>query len=686
MNRFIEIIRKKESLILLLIIIVLGLIFKPWFTTPVLTGGDWNNLYKEEFNLFSFPPSSWDSSTNLGISTIYILWNILPLDITVSLFGKFLSFHIIALITYFIPFLCIGFVGYVLLFLHFFPTKKIFSYLSGAIFICNTYILMVVGGGQMLLALSYAFLPIVFLLFIQLFESISVSNKEPILSVRSKITQYVLLTGLAFSLQLLSDPRFVYFSVIICTLYYLFTSYLKGITSITIHVKYVLLGTFLTVCIGILQAFWLFPLVLSKQTSLSQLGNAYTYGTNAIAFFSFAKFEDAFALLHPNWPENIFGKVGFLKPEFLLLPLLAYGSLFFLKKKERYHHIIPFFAFIGVLGAFLAKGANEPFGGVYIFLSQHIPGFQLFRDPIKWYALVSFSYALLIPFTLSEGISLLGKIKKFALGIKLGLAIFFVFYFFFLLKPAFLGQLTGTFKMHSIPTEYIELKSLLIQDRTFSRTLWVPKIQRFGYKSVTHPQFSASDFFSIYDNKILIKKLSDPASEKILQEASIGYVIIPFDSEGELILDDRKYSDKVYQQLVSSLRHISYLHPVVTYGKVVVFKVMYPKDHFWTPSKSIKTTYRFISPTAYHVTISNGKKGEFLVFSEGFNTQWVAKTGEDMITSKPYQRTFNSFVLPKDGSYSLEINYLPEKWVQIGLLISGCSLLILILLLFGLLH
>ncbi len=48
-------------------------------------------------------------------------------------------------------------------------------------------------------------------------------------------------------------------------------------------------------------------------------------------FLSFADFSHTLAFLHPNWPENLFGKVYFLQPEFLLLPVIAFSALFFVK-------------------------------------------------------------------------------------------------------------------------------------------------------------------------------------------------------------------------------------------------------------------------------------------------------------------------------------------------------------------
>ncbi len=66
----------------------------------------------------------------------------------------------------------------------------------------------------------------------------------------------------------------------------------------------------------------------------------------AVQFFSFAKLDNAIALLHPNWPENIFGKVSFFRSEFLLLPIIAFSPLLFLfrtKIKKKEHSTVLFF-------------------------------------------------------------------------------------------------------------------------------------------------------------------------------------------------------------------------------------------------------------------------------------------------------------------------------------------------------
>jgi hypothetical protein len=162
---------------------------------------------------------------------------------------------------------------------------------------------------------------------------------------------------------------------------------------------------------ALLHSFWILPALLIHQNAFTQLGGV-TPTIDSVTYFSFAKFENAISLLHPNWPENIFGKTYFMKPEFLILPLLAFMSIFFVKK-EKQNKLILYFILLGIFGAFLAKGSQDPFGNIYLWMFQHLPGFFLFRDSTKWYTLVAISYAILIPFSIRSVYKFLKNKKKF---------------------------------------------------------------------------------------------------------------------------------------------------------------------------------------------------------------------------------------------------------------------------------
>jgi len=249
-----------------------------------------------------------------------------------------------------------------------------------------------------------------------------------------------------------------------------------------------------------------------------------------------------------------------------------------------------------------------------------------------------------------------------------------VLYLLFLIRPALLGQLTGTFQPHTVPPEYTKLEKFLDSQKQFSRTLWVPTTQRFGFYSSTHPAISAEDLFHISSVSGVIAELKKQKTKNMLQEAGVKYVIVPYDSEGEIFLNDRKYDNAEYLSTINSVGKITYLTPIPGFGKIAVFEVPSPNDHFWLQGGgSVSST--FINPTKYTVDVENVKKGERLVFSEGYDKYWTAILPNTQITSKLYNNLFNSFVLPQNGSYSLTIFYTPQKWVDMGLWISGLTAL-----------
>src|SRR5579859_7204467 len=198
-------------------------------------------------------------------------------------------------------------------------------------------------------------------------------------------------------------------------------------------------------------------------------------------------------------------------------------------------------------------------------------------------------------------------------------------YLLFLIRPALLGQLGGTFKSHSVPNEYVQLEKFLNSQNGFSRTLWIPSVQRFGFYSYQHPAVAAEGFFPTATLSGSLEFLQSPQAEKQLQESAIRYVVVPYDSEGEIFLKDRAYSSKLYEQTVKQVEGIQWLHEISGFGKIHVFEVAHSKDHFWMYSGQGTIEYAFKNPTEYSVTVRNAAKRDVLVFSESYDSRWVAK-------------------------------------------------------------
>ena len=621
-------------------------------------GGDFRFFWNENIKDFVTLPSAWDSMLNTGIgqSQVGSLWITSYLNLTSHASKIGLNWEWIQLLLWVLPAVVLSFLSPYLLFKFLFKDRR-YSFLAGIIYLFNTYFLMVLAGGQLGVSLSYSLVPLVLLGFIRLVEKPSLRN--------------ALIAGLTLGFQIIFDPRIVYITLITTFFYFVFNSAaLKRVIK-----KSFGLFIFPLVIASLMNIFWILPLILTKSSAIP----AGFDSASSFRFFSFADFSHALSFLHPNWPENIFGKVYFLQPEFLILPILAYSSLLFISKNKNQKYLL-FFALLGLVGTFLSKGANPPFGEVNTWMFQNFPGMAMFRDPTKFYVLIALSYSILIPFSifsisewlkskiLFKGQSAFGR--KFQIS---NLLLIFTFLFLiFLVAPIF-----GQIKIKQVPQEYVELKDFLINEKTFSRTLWIPKWQRFGFFSNNHPAIGREELLK-GDYRKQIEQLKKPETEQLLRELSVKYVIIPFDSEGEIFLDDRKYSEKKRQEVEKELDKISWLrkqrlNDLSHLNKIAVYEIKNSKDHFWSPSSEVEVRYGSIKPTEYKVQVKNAKQGDLLVFSESFDKNWFAQISETIVRNSEY-KDLNSFRM-SEGDHVLRIFYKPQKYVEAGLWLSVATLL-----------
>ncbi len=641
-------------------------------------GGDFRFFWTENIGNFAHLPLAWDSSLNTGIgqSQIGSLWINSYLNFTAMFSNLGLSWNLIGLIFWILPAIILSFFSSFYLFNYLFKDKIKYSLLAGFIYVFNTYFLMILTGGQVGVALSYSLVPLVLLTFIRITKNPTLKN--------------ALLSGLILGLQILFDPRIVYVTLIAVSLYLLFNlAELKIIKN-----KLLLLVPFVVAVL--LNSFWILPLVLTKSSGLP----AGFDNVSSFKFFSFADFSHALSLLHPNWPENIFGKIYFLNPQFLVLPIIAFLSLLFYKTR-----IILFFCLLALTGAFLAKGANPPFGELNQWLFQNFPGMVMFRDPTKFYILVALSYSMLIPYSIfqitffvkskiihsassGQNLKLQFKIQKY-LPNTLLLIVFF--YLLFLTRPIWIDS---TFKPKEVPLEYVILKDFINTEPKFFRILWIPQWQRFGFFSNNHPAIGRGEVFE-GDAKSQLKQLQGKGAQELLSNFSVKYIIIPLDSEGEIFLKDRKYNEEERKRIEKELDKISWLNKLNNLNdlnhfsnKIAVYEINNPKNHFWSPSTTLGINYQYVNATEYKVQVKNAKSGDLLVFSEGFDKNWTAYNSEFRIQSSRMQLpeqsdsgqkkldvSLNSFELPDRGNYELKVVYGPQKYVEAGLWLSAATLL-----------
>lgn len=658
--------------------IIIFLIFKNWFISETVIGGDWPYFFNETIREFPLFTPSWSSFHGNGLGGIipdYFLNQYLY-------FTTFFSLKILH-IPWEIGYKIFWFGGFIVLsvFSSIYFVKTAFHNrietwqmsLTALLYTANTYILMVVGGGQMGVVLAYAIAPLVLAKFMEIIQ-----NRE------SRI-QDSIIAGLVLAMQVMFDPRIAFISGITVFLCFMLCSNYKFSKKYIFYVLFIIpLITFL------LNSSWALPFLIFHYNPIEDLGSAIPT-VAGLKFFSFASLPQTISLLHPNWPENIFGKIFFMKSEFLLLPIIAYSSLLFLKSSMRKN--ILFFSLIGLIGAFLAKGANPPFGELNIWIFEHIPGFGVFRDPTKFYIMIALSYSILIPYAFSN---LLAWIKakfnnqnsKLSLGSQKYLSTIFLLSFFlylvFLLKPAILDELSGTFRNNAIPKEYVDLKNFLYNQPDFFRTLWMPRQQRFSFTSYNHPAVEVDRLLGASNSAEMIEQLEKKDSQVVISEKSIKYIIVPYDSLGEIFLYDRKYDEKQYQNVIKQLSNVSWLKKIEGFGKLAVFEVPEYKDHFRLEGEG-DISYKMINPVHYSLTVRVPESTN-IIFSENYSPYWFAKSNEIIIESKKTSNNLNSFYLAKAGEYNLELYFLQNQYYTYGHIISltsiGIILLVLVMLRF----
>ncbi len=221
---------------------------------------------------------------------------------------------------------------------------------------------------------------------------------------------------------------------------------------------------------------------------------------------------------------------------------------------------IPYFALLALAGAFLAKGSNPPFGEVYLWLFDRVPGFNLFRDPSKFYIYVALAFSILIPFGVQE----VGKKKIFA--------ILFILFWAFTIREALFGQLAGTFKPMPVSQEYVNFKDFFISQPEPFQTLWIPERQRFGFRSLLHPALDARLLSKQSSVSGILDWITREDTKKELDDLRVRFMVVPFDARKELFLTDRVYDEALYNKVIQELDSLSWVKRIDRFAPIMLYE------------------------------------------------------------------------------------------------------------------
>lgn len=641
--------------ILLLTIGTIFFVYHRWFFGGALSAPDFTFLYGERLGEFSWLPNAWSEASGNGTGgSVFASLNLnlyLHIGIRFLVFVLGIPWLFASRIMFFWPFIFFGSVGSYYLVMSV-QSNSLLGLLGAVVYMTNTYILMIAGGGQVGLMMAYALAPYVFGSFMR------------------KDVRIFAISSVFF---IIFDIRYAYILYAAIAFYAMVCIPFSRWGQIIRH-----FGPAIFWIIGA-NLFWLIPLLFAPSFGLPE-----GYGDPGwLTYLSWADFPKTLSLLHPNWPENIFGKTYFMRSEFLILPLLVFLPFLFQSAAKnlegrRYN----FFAALLLVGAFLAKGINHPFGNLYNWLFVHIPLFNGFRDPTKFYLLSSISYTILIPFAV-EIISkwLDSQKQKFAKALSSYFMIaFLLFWSGIVLFPFWKGELRGTFENVTIGNEYQKFEKLITARQDFSRILSVPWRQRFLFQSEHHPLMNASDMFKTSDMDIIVQKIEDPAFERSLKSLAVRYVVVPSDSMHEIFLTDRVYDAGLRDRFVATLDKLPYLEKYKEFTDMAVYEYKKSGGHFYYELQNldfVRQKEARIDAARYTVDIDTSVRPLQLIFSEAYDPAWKLWDGRKYISSRPTPNGLNSFILDTHVTGRVSVWYEKERILFTSYLSSVGALLIL---------
>ncbi len=637
--------------------IVISLVFFRWFIPIEHVANDLHVTSKEESAAYFGLPSTWSDqgSNGLGQYSVGLMWN-WPEGVFFSALDylgipRGLSVFVIGVLGTIV----VGIVGLNLLFdqLQISKTGKA----VGIIFyLLNTYFLLLIDGGQLNLGLAYGLLPVCFGLFIKSIDSSTLRN-------------ILWLTASLIGLSIV-DIRIIFLFCILSGVYLPFS----GIPIKKLIIRFLKISFLVGILLAAFHAYWLIPAIFSRAPSLP---NGFADSTQVFAL-SFATLGHAFALLQPHWYVNVFGNLISVGPLALAVPLLALIPLVFVKSKR-----ISFWLVILIVAIFLGKGTNPPFSNLYAWLFVRVPGMSLFRDPTKFFFLISLSYSIIVAYGVDRLSQKIKVFEKTSLYLVAG-------YFVVITYPVWTGKMTGTFSVPRFVASYRQLDNEIKQDQSFGRVLWVPEKPALGYSSPTHQSLSGFQLVGLrpftvgingsYETMNFLRDAS--ASAKLLQLVGVKYVSLP---PLDPLRDSRKPEDVAYSEFFSSqIKQAEWVSESINYGQISVLKTqLEPKLFFLAP----KTSYVIGSDDVYDRI--NSLQDNALVFAEEFpglvneieevfsaaillNNKTVDDLAAAMVEEKYYLKPFSQLQSSPDqtgwwsrtnGEFLWIHNFLQEKYL-----------------------
>lgn len=640
-NRLRYMLLKSKWVIFMITLFISCVVFSRWLNFSIHSSGDYYYTYAQSLKDISVP-SVWTSLTTTG-NFDTVLWR-LPFRLLYSIFNnndygsefldKIFIFFPIIIATPLISFILIEKL----------LKSKIAAIYGSFVFTYNTYILSIITQGHLLLVLPVGFMFLAVFLYIKSHCSIRLFFSNI----------YILLTSLTLFVIGSLDFRMYYVSMIVILVYFLFEFQLSIRLKRNNYIFQLANLIFLLFLTLLLNLYWLLPTTLSGSLLNNTVLTRDLFGSH---FFNITR---ASALFHPFWGVD---KVDWFTIQkipwyFFFYPIFAILGAFVNRNNKH----IQFFSILGLIGIFLSKQVSPPFGYVYEYLFNNLPGFSAFREASKFYIIIAISYSVLI----GSFVSWVWNIRTTNFYLNFCKSLFISIVGVILIwntRPLITGKIGTIFLSKQIPNDYRIIATKISNDSEYFRTFWTPGISRWNYYSSKNPEISNVNFIS--DNwanstSILSNNISPineqitrifhlDSSNSIFDQYSIKYIIIPQRDKNEED-DIFVYYGGNRDYYINILNKISWLKKVnlgtkelVIYENIDyrphIYQSYYEKDSN-NKFKQDRIDIQFENPSKYTLTLNTDSRPFNLIFSEAYHPDWKIRVGSfnwlNVIVEKDY--------------------------------------------------
>lgn len=435
----------------------------------------WNrSIFSHTWNPYVF---DHDNSATLSMFSVYSWLLVLPTSEVVQRVMLFMVFTLTSMNMFLVVFLWMKkrydspFINYAT------------AIIASLIYTVNPWV--ATGTVHWFMFWSYAFIPLIFYFTL---EGVNGESRKRTVECAIILSLIIILTGTARGI--------LYNLLLVFLLMLLSVFFSKTRKQVLQYISNSLISLLaIAVFSSLLAAFWLLPYVFyfspyifqGQTWAIFKVGDIFAISQAIGGIFNVIR-------LHYPWtggfltgplPTTFSPIMAFLS---LSMPITAVSAIL-LRKKDKTVLIL---SILALLFMFLAKGSEEPLGGLYVWLAFHAPvisslSWVLFKTPYVYLGYLSFSYAFLNGITASELLyrsSLIkGRLKLYRIpknpikkSMFVALILLAILAFSVLLNgnPLLSGDLNGYYSPVSLPPEYLEANNWLSSREGDFRVAWLP--------------------------------------------------------------------------------------------------------------------------------------------------------------------------------------------------------------------